>query len=163
MLLWTRCAITRCREIMMPHLSIVKTRFAKASLRPRCARHRSSYPPLRLPNRRAGTLSYPMLALDTQLSDSRDGSSSKILVQVHLSSNRPKLQLPSDRVGCQAVPIYGSPRQHKASELHTLRISADRSCIPRSRCSDNRADPAVVQRFLHRFPRLKPTGVHPSS
>ena len=40
-LLWTSCAITRCREIMTPQLSIVKTRFAKASLRPRCARHRS--------------------------------------------------------------------------------------------------------------------------
>ena len=46
----TSCAITRCREIMTPQLSIVKTRFAKASLRPRCARHRSSYPPFQLPN-----------------------------------------------------------------------------------------------------------------
>ena len=48
------------------------------------------------------------------------------LVQVHLSS---KLQLPSDRVGCQAVTIYGSPRHYKGSELHTLRIFADRSYI----------------------------------
>ena len=55
---------------------------------------------------------------------------------------RPKLQLPSDRVGCQAVPIYGSPRQHKASELHTLRISADRSYIFQ-RCKD-RPDAATL-------------------
>ena len=74
----TRCAITRCREIMTPQLSIVKTRFAKASLRPRCARHRSWRATCRLPNRRAGTLSFPMVALDTQLPNSRDGSSSKI-------------------------------------------------------------------------------------
>ena len=66
-LLWTSCAITRCREIMTPQLSIVKTRFAKASLRPRCARHRSWHSTCRLPNRRAGTLSFPMVALDTQL------------------------------------------------------------------------------------------------
>ena len=46
----TRCAITRCREIMTPQLSIVKTRFAKASLRPRCARHRSWRATCRLPN-----------------------------------------------------------------------------------------------------------------
>ena len=73
----TRCAITRCREIMTPQLSIVKTRFAKASLRARCARHRSWRPPCRLPNRRAGTLSFPMVALDTQLPNSRDGSSGR--------------------------------------------------------------------------------------
>ena len=47
---WTSCAITRCREIMTPQLSIVKTRFAKASLRPRCARHRSWRATCRLPN-----------------------------------------------------------------------------------------------------------------
>ena len=35
---------------MTPQLSIVKTRFAKASLRARCARHRSWRPPCRLPN-----------------------------------------------------------------------------------------------------------------
>ena len=64
-LLWTSCAITRCREIMTPQLSIVKTRFAKASLRPRCARHRSWGATCLFPNRRAGTLSYPMLAWDT--------------------------------------------------------------------------------------------------
>ena len=45
----TRCAITRCREIMTPQLSIVKTRFAKASLRPRCARHRSGALPVSYP------------------------------------------------------------------------------------------------------------------
>ena len=73
----TRCAITRCREIMTPQLSIVKTRFAKASLRPRCARHRSWRATCRLPNRRAGTLSFPMVALDTQLPNSRDGSSGR--------------------------------------------------------------------------------------
>ena len=39
---------------MMPHLSIVKTRFAKASLRPRCARHRSWGATCRLPNRSVG-------------------------------------------------------------------------------------------------------------
>ena len=66
-LFWTSCAITRCREIMTPQLSIVKTRFAKASLRPRCARHRSWRATCLLPNRRAGTLSYPMLAWDTHL------------------------------------------------------------------------------------------------
>ena len=76
-LLWTSCAITRCREIMTPQLSIVKTRFAKASLRPRCARHRSWHSTCRLPNRRAGTLSFPMVALDTQLPNSRDGSSGR--------------------------------------------------------------------------------------
>ena len=46
----TRCAITRCREIMTPQLSIKKSRFAKASLRPRCARHRSWRATCRLPN-----------------------------------------------------------------------------------------------------------------
>ena len=71
---WTRCAITRCREIMTPQLSIVKTRFAKASLRPRCARHRSWHATCRLPNRRAGTLSFPIVALDTQLPNRRAGT-----------------------------------------------------------------------------------------
>ena len=61
---------------MTPQLSIVKTRFAKASLRPRCARHRSWRATCRLPNGCVGhsatqwllwTLSYPMVALDTQL------------------------------------------------------------------------------------------------
>ena len=65
--IWTSCAITRCREIMTPQLSIMKTRFAKASLRARCARHRSWRATCRLPNRRAGTLSFPIVALDTQL------------------------------------------------------------------------------------------------
>ena len=74
----TSCAITRCREIMTPQLSIVKTRFAKASLRPRCARHRSWGATCLFPNRRAGTLSFPIDALDTQLPSSRDGSSSNI-------------------------------------------------------------------------------------
>ena len=60
LLCWTSCAITRCREIMTPQLSIVKTRFAKASLRPRCARHRSWGATCMLPNRRTGTLSYPI-------------------------------------------------------------------------------------------------------
>ena len=52
---------------MMPQLSIKKSRFAKASLRTRYARHRSWGATCRLPNRRAGTLSYPMLAWDTHL------------------------------------------------------------------------------------------------
>ena len=69
----TRCAITRCREIMTPQLSIVKTRFAKASLRPRCARHRSWNSTCRLPNGCVGhsatqwlrwTLSYPVHETD---------------------------------------------------------------------------------------------------
>ena len=64
---WTSCAITRCREIMTPQLSIVKTRFAKASLRPRCARHRSWGATCLFPNRRAGTLSFLMVALGTHL------------------------------------------------------------------------------------------------
>ena len=42
---------------MMPQLSIVKTRFAKASLRPRCARHRSGALPV----------CSPMVAWDTHL------------------------------------------------------------------------------------------------
>ena len=67
----TRCAITRCREIMTPQLSIVKTRFAKASLRPRCARHRSWRPTCKLPNRRAGTLSYPIIPLVVNLPNRR--------------------------------------------------------------------------------------------
>ena len=70
---WTSCAITRCREIMTPQLSIVKTRFAKASLRPRCARHRSWRATCRLPNGCVGhsasqwlrwTLSYPIHETD---------------------------------------------------------------------------------------------------
>ena len=52
---------------VMPQLSIMKSRFAKASLRTRYARHRSWGATCRLPNRRAGTLSYPMLAWDTHL------------------------------------------------------------------------------------------------
>ena len=56
----TRCAITRCREIMTPQLSIVKTRFAKASLRARCARHRSWRPPCRLPNGCVGHSASPI-------------------------------------------------------------------------------------------------------
>ena len=135
---------------------------------------------LSFPNRRAGTLSYPTVALVVKLPNERYGPSSgntcraehpstagyanmvagsgrlptphallptsnneaiprtsvpnvaisskqvAFLVQVHLSA---KLQLPSDRVGCQAVTIYGSPRHHTASELHILRIFADRSYI----------------------------------
>ena len=67
----TRCAITRCLEIMTPQLSIVKTRFAKASLRARCARHRSWRPTCKLPNRRAGTLSYPIIPLVVNLPNRR--------------------------------------------------------------------------------------------
>ena len=74
---------------MTPQLSIVKTRFAKASLRPRCARHRSWGATCLFPNACVGhsasqlmrwTLSFPIDALDTQLPSSRDGSSSKIQV-----------------------------------------------------------------------------------
>ena len=61
---------------MMPQLSIKKTRFAKASLRTRYARHRSWGATCRLPNRRAGTLTYPMVALVVELSQWMRGSSS---------------------------------------------------------------------------------------
>ena len=81
---------------MTPQLSIVKTRFAKASLRPRCARHRSWGATCQFPNGCVGhsptqwlrwTLTYPMLALDTQLPSLRDGSSSKITERAeHLST-----------------------------------------------------------------------------
>ena len=53
---------------MMPQLSIMKTRFAKASLRPRCARHRSWGATCRLPNRRAGALTFPMVTWVVELS-----------------------------------------------------------------------------------------------
>ena len=101
----TRCAITRCREIMTPQLSIVKTRFAKASLRPRCARHRSWGATCLFPNACVGhsasqlmrwTLSFPIDALDTQLPSSRDGSSSKITERAeHPSTSGPLLSVPT--------------------------------------------------------------------
>ena len=87
LLCWTSCAITRCREIMTPQLSIVKTRFAKASLRARCARHRSWRATCRLPNGCVGhsatqssrwTLSYPIIPLDTQLPNRFVGRQSAI-------------------------------------------------------------------------------------
>ena len=82
----TRCAITRCREIMTPQLSIVKTRFAKASLRPRCARHRSWGATCLFPNACVGhsatqclrgILTYPMLALVVKLPTERYRSSGR--------------------------------------------------------------------------------------
>ena len=56
---------------MMPQLSIMKSRFAKASLRPRCARHRSGALPVcspmvawdtHLPNGCVGRQAFPMEA-----------------------------------------------------------------------------------------------------
>ena len=82
----TRCAITRCREIMTPQLSIVKTRFAKASLRPRCARHRSWGATCLFPNACVGhsatqclrgILTYPMLAWVVKLPTERYRSSGR--------------------------------------------------------------------------------------
>ena len=92
---WTSCAITRCREIMTPQLSIVKTRFAKASLRPRCARHRSWRATCRLPNRRAGTLTSPTVALVVKLPNERYGSPGRSTerVGIHYSTIRPSLRL----------------------------------------------------------------------
>ena len=62
--------------IMMPQLSIVKTRFAKAPLRARCARHRSWGATCPLPNDSVGysaspfmrwTLSFPMVTWVVEL------------------------------------------------------------------------------------------------
>ena len=100
----TRCAITRCREIMTPQLSIKKTRFAKASLRPRCARHRSWRATCRLPNACVGysptqclrgILTYPMLALVVKLPNERYGPSgrSPYRVGIHSSTIRGLLRL----------------------------------------------------------------------
>ena len=164
--------------IMMPQLSIVKTRFAKASLRARCARHRSETLPV----------GFPMIPWVTQLPHSCMGYSASqwlrgsssfqrnvtgrqaevhtawesiprqsagcfvsLITGRHTGGASPQSRctgllakylafsalLPSDRVGRQAVPIYGSPRHHTASELHILRIFADRSYI--------------FQRFVHRI------------
>ena len=100
----TSCAITRCREIMTPQLSIVKTRFAKASLRPRCARHRSWGATCLFPNACVGysptqclrgILTYPMLALVVKLPNERYGPSgrSPYRVGIHSSTIRGLLRL----------------------------------------------------------------------
>ena len=106
----TSCAITRCREIMTPQLSIVKTRFAKAPLRPRVARHRSWNSTCRLPNRRAGTLSYPMLAWDTQRPHSRGGSSSFLIPEPGRPSAIPTDMRSTQQVGCAAWTFRGHER-----------------------------------------------------
>ena len=121
LLCWTSCAITRCREIMTPQLSIVKTRFAKASLRPRCARHRSWGATCLFPNACVGhsasqlmrwTLSFPIDALDTQLPSSRDGSSSNILGRAEHPSTAGYANPDNDLVGhtsSNALRIFRAP------------------------------------------------------
>ena len=117
----TRCAITRCREIMTPQLSIVKTRFAKASLRPRCARHRSWGATCLFPNACVGysptqclrgILTYPMLALVVKLPNERYGPSgrSPYRVGIHSSTIRGLLRLVNYCPGdpCSAN-LHGDP------------------------------------------------------
>ena len=74
----TRCAITRCREIMTPQLSIVKTRFAKASLRARCARHRSWRPPCQFPNGCVGHSATQCLRWSSSFPNGSRGPSSRL-------------------------------------------------------------------------------------
>ena len=61
------------------------------------------------------------------------------------------------------IMLVSSSYKTFAVVRHVIDLAVNRSCISRSRSSDNRADPAVVHRFLHRFHRQQPTGVHPSS
>ena len=144
--IWTSCAITRCREIMTPQLSIVKTRFAKASLRPRCARHRSWGATCPFPNRRAGTLSFPIHETDrpAELPVVRNTHPQKVTpIQVAISSIPPRsvgnlTNLPEAKVSPmkpRSSDPAGNPRQSAGCFVSLITGRHTGGASPQSRCT----------------------------
>ena len=74
---------------MMPQLSIVNSRFAKASLRPRCARHRSWRATCRFPNACLGYSPTQWLRWSSSFPNGSKGPSSRL----RSSTIRPSLRL----------------------------------------------------------------------
>ena len=156
---WTSCAITRCREIMTPQLSIVKTRFAKASLRPRCARHRSWGATCRLPNGCVGHSASPIEEQGHSATQRLHWSSS---FQRNVTGRQAEVYSgwasKSRQSGRCFVSFIGGPTHHTQTggDLHQLSQSSTWRSIHRQR-------PPVLPR-LHvigiRLPTMRPFPGH---
>ena len=139
---------------MTPQLSIVKTRFAKASLRPRCARHRSWRATCRLPNACVGhsatqclrwTLSYPMLALVVKLPNERYGPSGRSLstwrnstIPVHRVARTGPSSNYRGRFSCAIIQVKTGDALVANSPKHDGFQDGQRLFRPSTRCSRSR-------------------------
>ena len=149
---------------MTPQLSIVKTRFAKASLRPRCARHRSWGATCPFPNRSEGALTSQRIhgILTSQ--------------RIHWSSSRLRRADPSSTAAgisdCAPSSTSGADLNLRGSI--EVAIMANTSCGPSTRYSSrigraylghrpDRIDAGRTgYRSVHAFPerfRLRPRQV----